>query len=82
MEKQKFLKPSVDCYVSPSNAKPKFTVEHPDMQWEEVPKDIIAYLRDNWPGRASDENDPELLTYFYNLPAIVWIKEDGSLLAS
>lgn len=50
--------------------------------WEVEPEIIVSYLRRKWPNRVSSENDIALTNYFYDMPAIIWVDEDGSFLAS
>ncbi|RBB31700.1 hypothetical protein DPV79_40630 [Burkholderia reimsis] len=75
--KIKFIAPGADCYTSPQNPHPRFTIQD-----EEAPEAIVAYLRAQWPEHVLDENDLELVTYFYSIPAVIWVGEDGALVAS
>jgi hypothetical protein len=40
---------------------------------------IIKELRNQWPESARAENDIDVTLYFYKIPAVVWVAEDGSL---
>ncbi|MBB3572040.1 hypothetical protein FHX05_006192 [Rhizobium sp. BK491] len=80
--KIKFIAPGADCYVSPQNPYPKLTIQDNEAHWHEAPESIVAYLRVQWPENACDENDLDLLTYFYSIPGIIWIGENGALIAS
>ncbi|WP_247313703.1 hypothetical protein [Ralstonia pseudosolanacearum] len=80
--KIKFIAPGVDCYVSPENPHPRLTIQDEEAQWHETPAAIVAYLRAQWPEHARDENDSDLVTYFYSIPGIIWVREDGTLVAS
>lgn len=50
--------------------------------WEESSDVIIDYLRSRWPEEAKHENDRCLNDYFYNIPPILWVGEDGKLYGS
>ncbi|QOK94358.1 hypothetical protein HF908_23545 (plasmid) [Ralstonia pseudosolanacearum] len=50
--------------------------------WLQVAVQWDAYLRTQWPEHARDENDSDLATYFYSIPGIIWVEEDGTLVAS
>lgn len=45
--------------------------------WDAEAEDIISYLKSEWPSNAHSESD--LNDYFYKIPAIVWVADDGSL---
>ncbi|WP_175941830.1 hypothetical protein [Burkholderia pyrrocinia] len=77
-----FIAPGADCYVSPSNPTPKFTVEDPEARWSAPVSEIMNYVRSRWPEEAGDENDVELTYYFYELPGLIWVGEDGRLVVS
>ncbi len=78
----KFIAPGADCYVSPENPHPRLTIQDEEAQWHETPTAIVAYLRAQWPEHASDENDSDLVTYFCSIPGVIWVGEDGTLVAS
>lgn len=80
--KIKFIAPGADCYTSPKNPHPQFTIEDAEAQWHETPREIVAYLLARWPEHAHNENDLDLVTYFYSIPGIIWVGEDGTLVAS
>lgn len=80
--KVKFVAPGADCYTSPENPQPRLTIEDNEAQWHEVPEVIVARLRAEWPEHARDENDLDLTTYFYSIPGIIWVGEDGRLVVS
>ena len=48
--------------------------------WEADSNKIIQYLLEHWPKKARDEND--LDTYFYEIPVILWVGENGKFYAS
>lgn len=79
--KIKFIAPGADCYISPSNPNPRFTIHDRDAQWQASASEIIGYLRERWPANVSEENDPILLTYFYELPGVIWVSQNGDLVA-
>jgi hypothetical protein len=79
--KIKFIAPGADCYISPSNLNPRFTIHDTDAHWQASPREIINYLRGRWPSNASQENDPDLLVYFYEIPSVIWVSETGELVA-
>ncbi len=45
--------------------------------WTTSSDEIIAYWRAHWPESAEDENDTDLNFYFYEMPGIIWLGEDG-----
>ncbi|AJC21294.1 hypothetical protein [Pandoraea pulmonicola] len=77
-----FIAPGADCYVSPANPTPKLTVEDPEARWNAPISEIMDYVRGRWPEKASDEKDIELTYYFYELPGLIWVGEDGRLVVS
>ncbi|WP_017327102.1 hypothetical protein [Synechococcus sp. PCC 7336] len=50
--------------------------------WDEDTSTIIQYLLDRWPKSAKDENDVDLNTYFYEIPVILWVGDNGRLYSS
>jgi hypothetical protein len=80
--KIKFVAPGADCYTSPENPHPRFTIDDAEAQWHEAPGKIIAHLRSLWPEQARDQSDLDLVTYFYSIPGIIWVGSDGTLVAS
>lgn len=50
--------------------------------WEADAETIVSYLESHWPSDANDENDPDLNIYFYEMPAILWVEDDGQLIGS
>ncbi|WP_246182224.1 hypothetical protein [Pandoraea capi] len=78
----KFIAPGADCYVSPKNPHPSLTIFDESAHWREPPGVIVKKLRSRWPPQVKDENDVELAVYFYSIPAIIWVRDDGSLVAS
>jgi hypothetical protein len=80
--KMKFIAPGADCYVSPSNPNPRFTIHDIDAQWQAPASEIINYLRERWPSATSGEHDPSLSVYFYEIPGVIWVSETGELVAS
>jgi hypothetical protein len=77
-----FIAPGADCYVSPANPTPKLTVEDPKARWSAPVPEIMNYVRSRWPEEANDENDVELTYYFYELPGLIWVGENGRLAVS
>jgi hypothetical protein len=53
-----------------------------DTQWVVAPSVIISYLRSMWPAAATDASDSELNDYFYSIPAVLWVGEDGKIYSS
>lgn len=78
----KFIAPGADCYTSPENPHPRLTIFDIDAHWRDRPESIVAQLRAQWPEHVVDENDVDLSSYFYTIPGIIWVSEDGSLVAS
>ena len=78
----KFIAPEADCYVSPANPHPKLTIQDNEAHWHASPEEIVASLSAQWPVHVHDENDPDLTVYFYSIPAIIWVGDDGSLVSS
>lgn len=79
--KIKFIAPGTDCYVSCNNPNPRYTIHDHDAQWQAPVNEIIEYLRKHWPPKVSEENDPDLLVYFYEMPGVIWVNEAGDLVA-
>jgi len=77
-----FITPGADCYVSPANPTPKLTVNDPEARWSAPVSEIVSYVRSRWPETARDEYDLELTYYFYELPGLIWVKEDGQFVVS
>lgn len=48
--------------------------------WQATPQIIVDYLREKWPPHA--ESESQLTDYFFDVPAVLWVEEDGSLRAS
>jgi hypothetical protein len=80
--KIKFIAPGADCYVSPNNPKPRFNIYDRGAQWQATPTEIINYLRERWPPNALEENDLDLLIFFYEMPGVIWINDAGDLVAA
>ena len=80
--KIRFIAPGADCYTSHKNPYPRFTINDDEAQWREAPEEIVAQLRSEWPEHTCNESDLDLVTYFYSIPGIIWIGEDGTLVAS
>ncbi|WP_090695012.1 hypothetical protein [Paraburkholderia phenazinium] len=77
-----FIAPGADCYTSPANPHPRYTIYDRDAQWHEPPDEIVRQLVAQWPRHVSNANDPELTVYFYMIPGVIWVDEDGKLYAS
>ncbi|MGD8250644.1 hypothetical protein [Ralstonia pseudosolanacearum] len=43
---------------------------------------IVGYLRHHWPPSAKSKDDAALSDYFYAMPAILWIGNDGEITSS
>lgn len=80
--KIKFIAPGADCYISPANPSPKLTIQDSEAHWRATSEEIVASLSAQWPIHVDDENDPELTVYFYSIPAIIWVDDDGLLVSS
>lgn len=50
--------------------------------WDAEDDVIVFYLSSKWPGHIKSENDMALNDYFYDIPAILWVAPDGSLIGS
>ncbi|ACC76327.1 hypothetical protein VOI32_35925 [Paraburkholderia caribensis] len=50
--------------------------------WDVDASTIVSYLREHWPASAKSKNDLVLSDYFYALPAILWIGDDGGITSS
>lgn len=81
-EKIKFIKPGADCYVSPKNPHPRLSISDELAHWDLDAKEIVACLRNAWPGDVNSECDEELTVFFYEIPAVIWIDEHGGFCAS
>ncbi|MBB3465234.1 hypothetical protein [Rhizobium sp. BK377] len=78
----KFIAPGVDCYLSAANPSPRLTINDSEAQWNASAKEIVRQLSTQWPQQAHDENDVDLVTYFYSIPGLIWVDDDGTLVAS
>lgn len=43
--------------------------------WQAPTETILNYLRERWPPHAESEN--QLTEYFFAVPAVLWVGEDG-----
>lgn len=50
--------------------------------WVDSPDNIVRSLKDKWPVDAKHEDDLNLNHYFYEIPAIVWIGDNGKIVGS
>ncbi len=48
--------------------------------WNADSEEIIDYLKAKWPVLAQSESD--LSEYFYEIPAVLWVDEQGNLVGS
>jgi hypothetical protein len=80
--KIKFIAPGADCYMSAENPHPRLAIQDHEAHWNAPPEVIVAQLLAQWPQHTRDENDLDLLTYFYSIPGVIWVGEDGALVAS
>lgn len=78
----KFVAPGADCYVSIDKQNSRYTINDEEAQWNESPEIISKILREQWPAHVSNDEDVDLIAYFYSIPAIIWVAEDGTLVAS
>ncbi|GLS05444.1 hypothetical protein GCM10007860_25970 [Chitiniphilus shinanonensis] len=78
----KFIAPGADCYISPENPSPRYVISDENVYWKATPEEIVSYLKSLWPIGVSDENDIELAVYFYEIPGVVWIDENGDVFGS
>lgn len=53
-----------------------------DEIWNADDESILEYFRLHWPDDARNENDTSLTNYFYEMPAILWVDDDGKLHSS
>lgn len=74
-----FIVPGADCYISPHNPTLKLTIENPEAHWNAPVSEIMDFVRNKWPAQANDVNDIELTYYFYELPGLIWVGDDGKL---
>jgi hypothetical protein len=82
MGKIKFIALGADCYMSPENLQPRLTIQDDEAYWNAAPEIIVAKLFSQWPQHVCDENDVDLQIYFYSMPGVIWVGEDGELVAS
>ncbi|POP71960.1 hypothetical protein [Pseudomonas syringae] len=80
--KIKFIAPDADCYVSPDNPHPKLTINDSEAHWNLEAEQIIDYLKSKWPDEVTSANDEELTYYFYEIPGVIWVDNDGKFIAS
>jgi hypothetical protein len=50
--------------------------------WDADVFTIITYLRGHWPDSARSNSDLVLSDYFYAMPAILWVGDDGKITSS
>lgn len=80
--KIKFIAPNADCYISSDNLHPRFSINDEESHWSLDAKQIVSYLKDKWPEGVVSESDEALTLYFYEVPGIIWVDENGCLFAS
>ncbi|WP_080965601.1 hypothetical protein [Chromobacterium subtsugae] len=47
--------------------------------WDVDVDSILNYFLTHWPSDVNSENDIKLTDYFYDMPAILWVADDGTL---
>ncbi|MFV8643521.1 hypothetical protein [Ralstonia pseudosolanacearum] len=47
--------------------------------WDAGPEKIVGYLRDHWPASAKSKGDIALSDFFYAMPAILWVGNNGEI---
>lgn len=47
--------------------------------WNTDVDTIVNYLKTHWPAVASDEKDLNLNLFFFEMPAVLWVGDDGQL---
>ncbi|OZY86301.1 hypothetical protein CBP51_04545 [Cellvibrio mixtus] len=50
--------------------------------WDDNPSNIVSYLKDRWPESVKDRDDIELTVYLHEIPAILWVGDNGVLVGS
>lgn len=80
--KIKFIAPNADCYISSGNPRPRFSINDEESHWGLDAKEVVSYLKDKWPEGVVSESDEALTLYFYEVPGIIWVDENGCLFAS
>jgi hypothetical protein len=80
--KIKFIAPNADCYISSDNPHPKFSINDEAAHWRLNATQIVSYLKEKWPEGVVSEGDEALTLYFYEVPGIIWVDENGCLFAS
>lgn len=78
----KFIAPGADVYVSNLNPDPAFKIEDESCHWSIEAEDIVCYLRSQWPRDVAHEDDEDLVMYFFEMPSIIWVDDEGNYLAS
>lgn len=78
----KFIARGADCYVSPDNPSPKFTIADSAAHWDLQPKQIVFHLKDKWPKGVVSDNDENLTFYFYEVPGVIWVDAKGEVYSS
>ncbi len=57
-----------------------------DAIWAVPPAEMIRFIEDHWPTQVTDDNDPELNTFWYDparCPGLGWVDpETGEIVAS
>ncbi|WP_154660686.1 hypothetical protein [Pseudomonas cremoricolorata] len=78
----KFIAPNTDCYISSDNPHPKFSINDEESHWRLDAQQIVSFLKDKWPEGVVSESDEALTMYFYEVPGIIWVGENGNLFSS
>jgi hypothetical protein len=53
-----------------------------DGRWVDSPANIISCLKDMWPESITDRNDIALTVYLHEIPAILWVGDNGEIVGS
>lgn len=84
---EKLLKDGVIRFIDPDEVDnvmvvrdhppPPKTIQDTSTHWHVATEQIVSYLRSRWPLNATDENDPSVNLYFYEIPPIIWRGENN-----
>lgn len=80
--KIKFIAPGADCYISPDNQNPRFSVADSAAHWNLEAGEIVSYLKGRWPKNVVSDSDEDLTFYFYEVPGVIWVDDSGNYFSS
>jgi hypothetical protein len=77
-----FIVPGADCYVSSEKPTSELTIYDAAARWTAPTNEIVQFISERWPSEVNNDDDIELLIYFYTLPGLIWVTDDGEFISS